>query len=165
MKQLEIIQNKIHTKDSIQTLLNIWRFKNEKIVFSNGCFDIIHKGHIEYLAKAADLGQRMVIGLNTDNSVRKLKGESRPLQDETSRLTMLAALHFVDAVILFDEPTPYELIHAIQPDYLVKGKDYTAKEVVGYDIVKKRGGDIITIELTPGYSTTNIVDKIIHQNN
>lgn len=163
MTQLEIIQNKIHTKESIQALLSIWRFKEQKIIFSNGCFDIIHKGHIEYLAKAADLGQKMVIGLNTDNSVRNLKGESRPLQDETSRLAMLASLHFVDAVILFDEPTPYELIKAVQPDYLVKGKDYKAEDVVGYDIVTARGGNVVTIDLTPGYSTTSIIEKIINQ--
>lgn len=163
MKQLEVIQKKIHTRESIQAILSIWRFKGEKIVFSNGCFDIIHKGHIDYLAKAADLGKRMIIGLNTDNSVRNIKGESRPLQDETSRLTMLAALQFVDAVILFDEPTPYELIQAIQPDFLVKGKDYDAKDVVGYDIVKNKGGDVVTIELTPGYSTTSVIEKIINQ--
>ncbi|PLX15357.1 MAG: D-glycero-beta-D-manno-heptose 1-phosphate adenylyltransferase [Salinivirgaceae bacterium] len=164
MNQLDIIQNKIHTKESIQALISIWRFKEQKIVFSNGCFDIIHKGHIEYLAQAADLGHKMIIGLNTDNSVRNLKGESRPLQDETSRLTMLASLHFVDAVILFDEPTPYELIKAVQPDYLVKGKDYNEEDVVGYDIVTERGGKVITIELTPGYSTTSIINKIINHN-
>jgi rfaE bifunctional protein nucleotidyltransferase chain/domain len=163
MNQLELIEKKIHTIKSIQPLLSIWRFKEQKIVFSNGCFDIIHKGHIEYLAKASDLGQIMIIGLNTDNSVRKLKGESRPLQDESSRLTMLAALHFVDAVILFDEPTPYELIKAVQPDFLVKGKDYKAEDVVGYDIVKNKDGEVVTIELTPGYSTTTIIEKIINQ--
>jgi rfaE bifunctional protein nucleotidyltransferase chain/domain len=164
MNQLEIIRNKIHTKESIQSLLSIWRFKQQKIVFSNGCFDIIHKGHIEYLAQAADLGHKMVIGLNTDSSVQRLKGESRPLQDESSRLTMLAALHFVDAVVLFDEPTPYELIKAVQPDFLVKGKDYKEEDVVGYDIVTNRGGKVVTIDLTPGYSTTSIINKIINHN-
>ncbi|WP_462280927.1 D-glycero-beta-D-manno-heptose 1-phosphate adenylyltransferase [Salinivirga cyanobacteriivorans] len=164
MNQLEIINKKIYTRESIQSQLNIWRFKNQKIVFSNGCFDIIHKGHIEYLAKASDLGDKLIIGLNTDRSVREIKGSSRPLQDEQARLTIIAALKFVDAVILFDEPTPYELIKAVQPDFLVKGNDYKAEDVVGYDIVKNRGGDVLTIELTPGYSTSAIIDKAISQN-
>src|SRR6056297_58781 len=164
MNQLEIINKKIYTRESIQSQLNIWRFKNQKIVFSNGCFDIIHKGHIEYLAKASDLVDKLIIGLNTDRSVREIKGSSRPLQDEHARLTIIAALKFVDAVILFDEPTPYELIKAVQPDFLVKGNDYKAKDVVGYDIVKNRGGDVLTIELTPGYSTSAIIDKAISQN-
>ncbi len=161
MTQQEIIAGKIHTQKTIQPLLSIWRFKNEKIVFSNGCFDILHKGHVDYLAQAADLGKHLIIGLNSDNSVRKLKGEARPLQDEKSRLTMLAALHFVSAVIVFDEQTPYELIKVVQPDYLVKGKDYKAEDVVGYDIVTKKGGKVVTIELTPGYSTTSILEKVI----
>lgn len=163
MNNLEKINSKIFTIDSIQALLHIWRFKNQKIVFSNGCFDILHKGHIEYLAKAADLGERLVIGLNTDASVQRIKGESRPLQDEESRLTLLAAIKFVDAVILFNEPTPYELIKAIQPDFLVKGKDYKIEDVVGYDIVTQKGGSVITIELTPGYSTTSIIKRVIGQ--
>ncbi len=161
MKQQEIIAQKIHTKKTIQPLLNIWRFKNEKIVFSNGCFDILHKGHVDYLAQAADLGKHLVIGLNSDNSVKKLKGTGRPLQDEKSRQTMLAALHFVSAVIVFDEQTPYELIQAVQPDFLVKGKDYRIEDVVGYDIVTGRGGEVVTIELTPGFSTTSILEKAI----
>ncbi|MFO7865083.1 MAG: D-glycero-beta-D-manno-heptose 1-phosphate adenylyltransferase [Salinivirgaceae bacterium] len=163
MKQQELINNKIHTRESIAPLLSIWNFKEQKVVFSNGCFDILHRGHIEYLAKAADLGHKMVIGLNTDASVQKIKGAHRPLQDEQSRLTLLAALHFVDAVILFDEPTPYELIKIIQPDFLVKGKDYNAEDVVGYDIVTQKGGEVVTVELTPGYSTTNIINKAIGQ--
>lgn len=164
MKQLEVINKKIHTIERIQALLNIWRFKNQKVVFSNGCFDIIHKGHIDYLAQASDLGDKLIIGLNTDRSVKAIKGNNRPLQNEQSRLTILAALKFVDAVILFDEPTPYELIKAVQPDFLVKGNDYKAEDVVGYDIVKKKGGDVLTIELTPGYSTSSIIDKAIGQN-
>jgi rfaE bifunctional protein nucleotidyltransferase chain/domain len=163
MKQQEILDNKIHTKESIAALLSIWNFKEQKIVFSNGCFDILHRGHIEYLAKAADLGHKLVIGLNTDASVRKIKGPQRPLQDEQSRSILLAALHFVDAVILFDEPTPYELIKTIQPDFLVKGNDYKAEDVVGYDIVTQKGGQVVTIELTPGYSSTNIINKAIGQ--
>lgn len=164
MKQLEIINRKIHTVNSIQPLISIWRFKGDKIVFSNGCFDILHKGHVDYLAQAADLGQRLIIGLNSDRSVKEIKGQNRPLQNEESRQTIIAGLHFVDAVIIFDEPTPYELISAIQPDYLVKGKDYKAEDVVGYDIVKNRGGDVITIELTPGYSTSSIIARAIDQN-
>jgi len=161
LTHLENLRRKIYTIDTIQPLLSIWRFKDEKIVFSNGCFDILHRGHIEYLSKAADLGKHLIIGLNSDASVRGLKGESRPLQDEQSRLTLLSALQFVDAVILFDEPTPYELIKAVMPDYLVKGKDYEVENVVGYDIVIENGGEVKTIDLVPGYSTTSIIEKAL----
>lgn len=161
MKNQEIIEQKFYTADSIQPLLHIWRFKGDRIVFSNGCFDVLHKGHIEYLSQAADLGERLVIGLNSDESVRKIKGKNRPLQDEQARQTLLGALCFVDAIVLFDEETPYELIKKIQPDFLVKGKDYKAEDVVGYDIVKQRGGEVITIALTPGYSTTSIIERAV----
>lgn len=161
MSHLDRLNNKIYTIDSIQSVIRVWRFKEEKIVFSNGCFDILHRGHVEYLSKAADLGQHLIIGLNSDASVRNLKGDLRPLQDEQSRLILLSALQFVDAVILFDEPTPYNLIKAIVPNYLVKGKDYKAEEVVGYDIVTQHGGAVKTIDLVPGYSTTTIIEKAL----
>ena len=160
MDQLNRLINKIFTKESIQSQLAVWRFKGEKIVFSNGCFDILHRGHIEYLAQAADLGVRLIIGLNSDTSVRRIKGEERPLQDQVSRSVLLAALSFVDAVIVFDEDTPYELIKSIKPDFLVKGNDYKAEDIVGYDIVKENGGDIVTIKLVEGYSTTSIVSRM-----
>lgn len=161
MDYLSLIENKIIAdKEILFSTLNQWRFKNEKVVFTNGCFDIVHKGHIEYLAKAASLGTKLVIGLNTDASVKRLKGESRPINNQEARATLLSALIFVDKVVFFDEDTPYELIKYIQPDILVKGSDYKAEEIVGYDIVKNKEGEIITVDLTAGYSTTSILNKI-----
>ena len=154
------IESKIKTKEELSRLLSYWRFKGKKVVFTNGCFDILHKGHVEYLAKASDNGDVLLIGLNTDASVKRLKGEERPLQDEKTRALILSALQFVNAVVLFDEDTPYELIKYVQPDVLVKGSDYNPEDIVGYDVVKNKGGEIITIDLTQGHSTTNIVEKI-----
>ena len=136
--------------------------RNERIVFTNGCFDLLHLGHVDYLAKAKDLGERLIIGVNTDSSVKRLKGEHRPLQDENSRLHILAALQSVDAVVLFDEDTPYELIKEIEPDILVKGADYKIENIVGYDIVVSRGGSVQTIEFIEGYSTTLIEKRILN---
>ncbi|MBN1183300.1 MAG: D-glycero-beta-D-manno-heptose 1-phosphate adenylyltransferase [Bacteroidales bacterium] len=160
MRQLEIIQSKILDSDQLKTWLAYWNFKNFKIVFTNGCFDILHLGHIEYLAKASDYGDVLIVGLNTDNSVKKLKGLNRPLLDQLSRATLLASLRMVDAVVLFDEDTPFELIRLVQPDVLVKGSDYKAEEVVGYDIVTAKGGEVKTVKLTEGYSTTGIIDRM-----
>ena len=160
MDKFEIIKSKIVTKETLKNLLNIWKFKDNKIVFTNGCFDLIHRGHIEYLAKAANLGDILIIGVNTDKSTKKLKGNKRPLQDEYSRALILSSLHFVNNVILFDEDTPYELIKFIQPDILVKGSNYKAEEIVGSDIVKAKGGEIITIDFIEGFSTTNIINKL-----
>ncbi|MAY84229.1 MAG: D-glycero-beta-D-manno-heptose 1-phosphate adenylyltransferase [Flavobacteriales bacterium] len=160
MKQLQIIQNKIVARDELSALLNRWRFKEQKIVFTNGCFDIIHRGHIEYLANASDLGHKLVIGLNTDASVqRQGKGKNRPLQDELSRATILAALHFVDLVVFFDEDTPLKLIESIQPDVLVKGADYAIEDIVGHEIVLQKGGEVKTISFIEGYSTSTIIEK------
>lgn len=160
MNKLSKVQSKIQTEESLNDLLSQWEEQNKKIVFTNGCFDILHRGHIEYLSKAADLGDVLFIGVNTDASVSKLKGESRPLQDEYSRLMILGALEFVDALILFDEETPLELIRKVQPHILVKGADYKPEDIIGYDIVKARGGEIKTIEFLPGYSTSAIEQKI-----
>jgi rfaE bifunctional protein nucleotidyltransferase chain/domain len=136
---------------------------NQKIVFTNGCFDILHQGHVDYLCKAKDLGHKLIIGLNTDASVkRQNKSPERPINTEQSRALILAALGFVDAIVLFDEETPYNLINAIQPNVLVKGADYKAEEIVGYDILKANGGEVITIELTEGFSTTALINKIKH---
>ena len=164
MEQLNIIQSKIYTRERIVRQANIWRFKEQKIVFTNGCFDILHLGHIEYLSKAADLGDVLVIGLNTDSSVTKLKGDDRPLNNEHARAMILASLSFVTAVVLFDEDTPENLIRLIQPDVLAKGADYKVEEIAGHEIVLARGGKIETIELTQGYSTTSMIDKIRHDN-
>jgi rfaE bifunctional protein nucleotidyltransferase chain/domain len=160
MKQLETIENKILNRDELKGKIATWNFQNKRIVFTNGCFDILHLGHIDYLSKARDHGNLLIVGVNTDDSVRRLKGNGRPITDELSRSMIIASLHFVDAVILFDEDTPYELIKLIQPDILVKGKDYSAEEVVGYDIVTKKGGKVVTIDLVKGYSTSAIEEKI-----
>lgn len=158
---LSFIKNKIYDRTALQFAINRWRLKNDKIVFTNGCFDILHLGHIDYLSKAADCGSRLIIGVNTDASVKVLgKGSSRPIQDENSRLSILAALGFVDAVILFDEPTPLQLIELIKPDVLVKGADYTIDKVVGADFVIKNGGKVELIDYLQGYSTTAIEKKI-----
>lgn len=161
MDYLNLIQSKIQFERSeIDKILTIWRFKNQKIVFTNGCFDIIHRGHIEYLAKAASLGNQLVIGLNTDASVKRLKGATRPVQDEQTRALVLASFSFVSKVIMFDEDTPRDLINLVQPDVLVKGGDYKPEDIVGYDIVTSNGGEVITIELVVGYSTTSIIHKL-----
>ncbi|MDR0605443.1 MAG: D-glycero-beta-D-manno-heptose 1-phosphate adenylyltransferase [Bacteroidales bacterium] len=141
-------------------LLQRWKNQNKKIVFTNGCFDILHRGHADYLARAASLGDLLVTGLNTDPSIRRLKGNSRPVTDEYSRAFMLASFMFVDAVILFDEDTPLELIRFIQPNVLVKGSDYDKKNIVGADIVETNGGTIVTIDFVPGFSTSSIIHKI-----
>ncbi len=160
MLQVDIIRSKILTKKSLKNQLAVWRFLNKKIVFSNGCFDILHLGHIDYLSKASDFGDILIIGLNTDNSVRKLKGNNRPINDEKSRGMILASLQFVSAVVLFDEDTPYDLIKFVQPDVLVKGSDYLEEDIVGYDIVKAKGGEVKTIDLVLDISTTIIENRI-----
>lgn len=161
MKLQQQIQNKIlNNSTEFNALLDDWRANNYKIVFTNGCFDLLHRGHVDYLTKARDLGDKLFLGLNTDASVSKLKGEHRPIQDEQSRMHIMASLQCVDAVILFDEETPYELIKSVQPDILVKGADYKPENIVGYDIVTAKGGEVITIEFLEGYSTTSIEKKI-----
>lgn len=152
----QIIERKIVSA----SLFDKKQMADKKIVFTNGCFDLIHLGHIDYLSKAADFGELLIIGLNTDASVRKLKGEHRPIKDEQSRAMILASFLFVDFVILFDEATPYELIKKIQPNVLIKGSDYNVEDIVGYDIVKKGGGDIVTLDFLDGHSTSLIEKKI-----
>ncbi|TXK36394.1 D-glycero-beta-D-manno-heptose 1-phosphate adenylyltransferase [Pontibacter qinzhouensis] len=155
--------DKILTLPHLQDLLQTWRSQGQQIVFTNGCFDILHLGHVDYLEKARQLGDKMVLGLNTDASICRIKGPSRPLQDEMSRARVMASLLFIDAVVLFDENTPLKLIEAIQPDILVKGDDYTIENIVGHEIVMARGGAVKTVPLVKGYSTTNIVNKIEDQ--
>ncbi len=129
-------------------------------MFTNGCFDLLHLGHVDYLEKARNLGDRLIVGLNTDSSVGRFKGPERPLQDQNSRARVLAALQFVDLVVFFDEDTPQNLISELVPNILVKGSDYLAENIVGADVVKKNGGVVKTIDFVPGYSTTRIVEKI-----
>ena len=157
-----LIQKKVFDADSIelQRLLAYWRFKNFKIVFTNGCFDLVHLGHIDYLIRAADLGDILVIGLNSNESARRIKGEGRPIMDQKSRSSLLASFIFVDAVIIFEEDTPIELIRTIQPDILVKGADYKPEKIIGSDIVTENGGEVVTLPLVEGYSTSLIEQKI-----
>jgi D-glycero-beta-D-manno-heptose 1-phosphate adenylyltransferase len=137
-----------------------WQHAGNRVVFTNGCFDLIHLGHVDYLEKARRLGDKLVIGLNTDDSVSRFKGPERPLQDQISRARILAAMQFVDLVVFFNEDTPLNLISELIPDILVKGSDYLADNIVGADVVKKNGGVVKTIDFVPGYSTTRIVEKI-----
>ena len=165
MTPAEIIRSKIfengHTFSSV---LSKWKLAGETVVFTNGCFDLVHRGHIDSLAKAAAFGDRLVVGLNSDVSVKLLKGENRPLIDQQSRAVLLASLLMVDAVILFDEEKPYELIKSILPDVLVKGTEYQVEEIAGFDIVLASGGRVERIDLAEGFSTTDLIQKIIKGN-
>ena len=163
-----ITKSKIVSLENVMALVKEWKQNDEKIVFTNGCFDVLHLGHVTYLAKAASLGTRLVVALNTDESVRSLnKAPNRPIHDEEARQCVVAGLGFVDAVLLFHETTPLATIDAILPDVLVKGADYDAKEsdkssakyIVGSDIVLKNGGKVETIDLVKGHSTTGILSK------
>ena len=155
------LAKKFHTKETLKTLLNEWNYENKQVVFTNGCFDILHRGHVEYLCHARDLGDKLILGLNTDASVKRLgKSPERPINSQETRATILAALECVDAIILFDEDTPLELIDFVQPDVLVKGSDYKAEDIVGYDIVNAKGGKVITIQLVDGFSTTKLIEKM-----
>jgi len=160
MATTDFVNSKIINKEELKYFLAYYRFKDKKIVFTNGCFDLLHRGHIEYLLKAASMGDVLVLGLNSDKSVTRLKGDERPLQDEKSRALILASLLFIDHVVLFDEGTPIELIKSVQPDVLVKGGDYKPEDIVGYDVVKQNGGEVEVIEYITGQSTTGLVEKI-----
>ena len=152
--------NKILALNSLLGILNESRKSGKIIVFTNGCFDLIHLGHIRYLKEAKSLGDILVLGLNTDSSVKLLKGESRPIIPEQDRAEILSAMEMVDYIVLFSEETPYNLIKEIKPDILVKGADYEGKEVVGRDIVEKNGGEVKLIKFEPGKSTTELINKI-----
>jgi len=160
MIKLQTIEHKVVTLDQAHKYVNMWRLKDQKIVFTNGCFDLLHLGHVDYLAKAADLGNRLVIGLNSDLSTSNLKGPNRPITDQVSRARLLASMFFVDAVVLFDEETPFNLISTLKPDVLVKGADYTIDKIVGADAVLANGGEVKTIEYIDGYSTSAIEKRI-----
>ncbi|WP_077920689.1 D-glycero-beta-D-manno-heptose 1-phosphate adenylyltransferase [Spirosoma sp. 209] len=153
-------ERKILSRDEAIQQADQWRANGEQIVFTNGCFDIVHLGHIDYLEKARQLGDRLILGLNTDASVSCIKGPLRPVVNEYARARLMAALTFVDAVTLFGEPTPLELIEAVRPDILVKGDDYSVATIVGADFVLGRGGRVETIALVPGYSTTKLIERI-----
>ena len=151
---------KIESQSELHQQIKNWKSELRKVVFSNGCFDILHLGHIDYLEKARNLGDKLVIGLNSDDSVRKLKGPERPINQSSARAKMLAALAFVDGVTIFEEETPEKLIEFLSPDILVKGSDYSVETILGAKYVLSQGGEVKTIDLVEGYSTTNIIDKI-----
>ncbi|MBO9639258.1 MAG: D-glycero-beta-D-manno-heptose 1-phosphate adenylyltransferase [Siphonobacter aquaeclarae] len=152
--------SKIKSRTEALDEITFWKARGEKVVFTNGCFDIVHMGHVDYLEKARNLGDRLVLGLNTDASVSRLKGPLRPVVNESARARLMAALSFVDTVILFDEDTPKELIEAVKPDILVKGDDYSVETIVGSDFVLANGGEVKTVPLVQGFSTTSLIEKI-----
>lgn len=160
MTSFEKIADKIWDRSEAARRCAQWQAEGLRVVFTNGCFDILHYGHLSYLAAARDLGDRLVIGLNSAASVRRLKGPSRPIHDELSRTHLLAGFEFVDGVVLFDEDTPYALIAALQPDVLTKGGDWRPEQIVGADLVLARGGVVQSLPYVPGFSTTQIEQKI-----
>jgi rfaE bifunctional protein nucleotidyltransferase chain/domain len=157
---MEESAHKIVSLPDAKTKVKTWQQAGQKVVFTNGCFDLIHLGHVDYLEKARALGQKLVLGLNTDDSVSRYKGPERPLQDQNSRARVLAAMQFIDLVVFFNEDTPLSLISELVPDVLVKGSDYLTENIVGADVVQKAGGEVKTIDFVSGYSTTRIVEKI-----
>jgi D-glycero-beta-D-manno-heptose 1-phosphate adenylyltransferase len=166
---VESIARKIYSLDELIKAISRWRLKSERVVFTNGVFDILHSGHVDYLARASKLGNRLIIGLNSDASVKRLgKGDDRPVNKEIARAQVISALASVDAVIIFDEDTPFQIIKALMPDVLVKGGDYnpletdsnSAKYMVGSDIVRASAGEVQVIPFLEGYSSTSIINKI-----
>ena len=155
--------SKISDLPTLQSQISVWKSEGKTVVFTNGVFDLLHIGHITYMAKAAELGDKLVIGLNADSSVKRIKGEDRPVNDQNSRAALLAALFFVDAIVVFEEDTPLNLITALLPDILVKGADYSIENIVGGKEVIANGGEVKTINFVEGYSSTSIIQKIRKQ--
>ena len=160
MKAVQVIPNKIFTLTSIILQLNRWRLLGKKIVFTNGVFDILHQGHIASLSEAASYGHILIVGVNADASVKRLKGETRPINSEQSRALVLASLVMIDAVLIFEEDTPLHLITNILPDVLVKGGDYTVEQIVGSKEVIANGGEVKIAPIVEGFSTTRIIEKM-----
>lgn len=161
MSRNKEIYSKIKSLHDLEKEVQEWKNQHQKVVFTNGCFDLLHLGHVDYLSKAADKGDRLIVAVNTDASVKRLnKGDTRPIQDEKSRSVIMASLGFVDAVILFGEETPLKLISTLLPDVLVKGADYPVEEIVGHKEVLAHGGKVERIDFVPGYSTSSIEKKI-----
>lgn len=156
------LRNKIILKEQALEIISDLQKQNKKVVFTNGCFDIIHPGHVDYLCRARDNGDCLILGLNTDASVRKLnKAPNRPINDELTRALVLAGLACINNIVLFNEETPLELISFLKPNILVKGNDYEVEKIVGYNEVIKNGGQVLTIPFLEGYSTTQIINKIL----
>ena len=160
MRKPDIIPQKIFNLPQLQQQLRRWRLINKTIAFTNGCFDILHQGHIASLSHAAAEADLLVVGVNSDASTKRLKGEHRPINNEQSRATLLASLLMVDAVVIFEEDTPLQLIKAILPDALVKGGDYTIDQIVGAKEVMDNGGRVVINPIVPGFSTTGLIEKI-----
>lgn len=156
----EKIRAKLLDLAALKTLTDEWKKKGEKVVFTNGVFDLVHTGHITYMADAASLGTKLIIGLNSDSSVKRLKGPDRPVNDEQSRALLLAAFFFIDAIVIFDEDTPLNLISTLLPDVLAKGGDYTVETIVGAKEVMANGGEVKVISFVDGFSSTAIIKKI-----
>ena len=156
-----MLPKKIQSLDRLKKIMSGLKKQGQKIVFTNGCFDLLHVGHVRYLTKARAMGDLLVVGLNTDRSVRTIKGDKRPIVSEKERAEVLAALEIVDYVVLFDEPDPLRLIIALKPDILVKGADWSKDEIVGGDVVEKAGGKVVRIPLVPGSSSTGVIEKIL----
>ena len=154
------LSTKIENSGTLARIISNLKAKGKKIVFTNGCFDIIHVGHIDYLTKARQMGDILAIGLNSDTSVRHLKGKGRPINKEEDRAKVLSALYFVDYVTIFNEDTPDRLIRKIEPDILVKGGDWQMKDIVGASFVKSYGGKVATVPFVKGFSTTSLIRKI-----
>ncbi len=152
--------DKIMNQEALSLLVKNWKAQGEKVVFTNGCFDILHLGHVDYLEKAAAKGTKLIVAINTDSSVKKLKGENRPVNIEQARARLVAALGFVDAVTAFSEDTPQNIIEALMPDILIKGSDYNFSNIVGAEFVMRNGGKVDTIDLVEGYSTTQIIKQL-----
>lgn len=152
--------NKITELSALKVQVNNWKSEDKKIVFTNGVFDLLHIGHITYLSKAAELGDKLIIGLNSDASVKRIKGKSRPVNDQNSRAALLASFFFVDAVVIFEQDTPLDLITTLMPDVLIKGADYSIENIVGANEIIANGGQVKTITFVEGYSSTSIIKKI-----
>ncbi len=152
---------KIQPVPRLKRILSSLKKQGKKIVFTNGCFDILHVGHVRYLTQARKMGDLLIVGLNTDHSVRTIKGDRRPIVSETERAEVLAALETVDFVVLFDDPDPLRLITILKPDILVKGADWSKDEIIGREVVEKAGGKVARLPLVPGSSSTNLIEKII----
>lgn len=158
---INTISQKIQSLEQATILVNSWKDRGESVVFTNGCFDLLHYGHVQYLADARELGDRLVVGLNASESVSRLKGPHRPINDERTRAHILAAMSMVDLVVIFGEETPIELVRALMPDFLVKGGDWKPEQIVGSDMVLAAGGEVRSLPFAAGYSTTNLEQKII----
>ena len=160
MPVISKVREKIINSDNLVLKVSQWKKNKMKVAFTNGCFDILHLGHLEILTKSKEFGDRLIVAVNSDESVRKLKGEERPINDFQTRSNMLASFSFVDYVVEFSDDTPKKLIQIIKPDFLIKGGDYKKKNIVGSDIVSSYGGETIIIPLIDGLSSTNTINKL-----